>query len=182
MIWWSAVTNSILWNIWLNKTKMVKDQVLAGKIWKLIFWTSVGKRINFSVSIYWWSTEAYSELYSGVFTKKPQLKYFRGSLNTPLKFAIFLNSSVLEAFTRRCSIKKVFLEILQNSQESIYTRVSFLIKLQDSACNFIKNETGAQVFLWIFKKNLTELLSYRTPPAAVTAVLHGVVLTLRRTK
>ena len=75
-------------------------------------------------------------------------------LNTPLKFAIFLNSSVLEAVTRRCSIKKVFLEISQNSQENTYTRVSFLIKLQDSACNFIKKETVAQVFLWILKKNL----------------------------
>ena len=30
---------------------------------------------------------------------------------------------------RRCSVKKVFLEILQNSQENTYARVSFLIKL-----------------------------------------------------
>ena len=31
---------------------------------------------------------------------------------------------------RRCSLKKVFLEILQNSQENTFSRVSFLIKLQ----------------------------------------------------
>ena len=31
---------------------------------------------------------------------------------------------------RRCSVKKVFLEILQNSQENTCARVSFLIKLQ----------------------------------------------------
>ena len=31
---------------------------------------------------------------------------------------------------RRCSVKKVFLKILQNSQENTCVRVSFLIKLQ----------------------------------------------------
>ena len=31
---------------------------------------------------------------------------------------------------QRCSIKKVFLEISQNSQENTYARVSFLITLQ----------------------------------------------------
>ena len=50
-----------------------------------------------------------------------------------------------DAVTQRCSIKKVFLEISQNSQESTCTRVSFSIKLQ-VACNFIKKETLAQVF------------------------------------
>ena len=44
-------------------------------------------------------------------------------------------------FTKRC-----FIEILENSQENICARVSFLIKLQESACNFIKKRTSAQVF------------------------------------
>ena len=35
-----------------------------------------------------------------------------------------------EAVTRRCSVKKVFLDISQNSQENTYARASFLIKLQ----------------------------------------------------
>ena len=34
-----------------------------------------------------------------------------------------------ETVAQRCSIKKVFLEISQNSQENTYERVSFLIKL-----------------------------------------------------
>ena len=38
-----------------------------------------------------------------------------------------------EAVTKRYSVKKVFLEILHNSQENTCARVSFLIKLQ--ACN-----------------------------------------------
>ena len=33
----------------------------------------------------------------------------------------------MEALTQRCSIKNVFLEILQNAQESTFVRVSFLI-------------------------------------------------------
>ena len=38
-----------------------------------------------------------------------------------------------EAVAQRCSVKKAFLEISQNSQENTSARVSFLIK----ACNFI---------------------------------------------
>ena len=41
---------------------------------------------------------------------------------------------------------KNVLEIPQNSQENICARVSCLIKLQASACNFIKKETLALVF------------------------------------
>ena len=51
-----------------------------------------------------------------------------------------------EAVARRCSVKKVFLEISQNSQENTCARVSFLIKLLPEACNFMKKETLAQVF------------------------------------
>ena len=35
-----------------------------------------------------------------------------------------------EAVAQRCSVKNVILEILQNSQESVCTRVAFLTKLQ----------------------------------------------------
>ena len=37
---------------------------------------------------------------------------------------------LIEAVVQRCSMKKVFLEISQNSQENIRAGVSFLIKLQ----------------------------------------------------
>ena len=36
---------------------------------------------------------------------------------------------LLEAVVQRCSVKKVFLEISQNSQESTWARVSFLKKI-----------------------------------------------------
>ena len=51
-----------------------------------------------------------------------------------------------EAVARRCSVKKVLLEISQNPQENTCVTVSFLIKLQLEVCNFIKKETLAQVF------------------------------------
>ena len=42
------------------------------------------------------------------------------------------NTRGTEVILRRCSIKKVFLEISQNSQENTCARVSFLIKLHAS--------------------------------------------------
>ena len=66
-----------------------------------------------------------------------------------------------EAVAQRCSVKKMFLEISQNSQESTFAGVSFLIKLQ--ACNFIKNETLAQVFSCEFCKISKNILFCRTP-------------------
>ena len=54
--------------------------------------------------------------------------------------------AIIEVVVQRCSVKKVFSEISPNSQENTCARVSFLIKLQAKACNFIKMETPAQVF------------------------------------
>ena len=45
-----------------------------------------------------------------------------------LNFQMFFGKS--EAVVRRCSVREVFLEISQNSQENTCVRVSFLIKLQ----------------------------------------------------
>ena len=46
------------------------------------------------------------------------------------KHEIRCNIMITEAVVQRCSVKKVFLEILQNSQENTCARVSFLIMLQ----------------------------------------------------
>ena len=73
-----------------------------------------------------------------------------------------------EAVSRRCSVKKVFLEILQNSQENTCGKDSFLIKLQTSPCNFIKKETLAQVlFSFEFCEISKSTFFYRTPAMAV---------------
>ena len=49
----------------------------------------------------------------------------------------------LEAVVQKSSLKKVFLEISQNSQENTVARVSFLIKLQASGLQLYKKETLA---------------------------------------
>ena len=59
---------------------------------------------------------------------------------------------ICKAVPGRCSIKKVFLKISQNSQKNICVRASFLITLQVEAFNFIKKETLEQVFSCEFCK------------------------------
>ena len=81
----------------------------------------------------------------------------------------------MEAVTWRSSLKRVFLEILQNSLENTCARVffagiSFSIKLQADVCNFIKKETLApQVFPCEYSKNT---FSYRTPLVAASELIH----------
>ena len=57
-----------------------------------------------------------------------------------------------EAAVRRCSTKKVFIKILQNSQKKTCAGVFVLIKLQASKSEFINKETPAQAFLYKFCK------------------------------
>ena len=64
-----------------------------------------------------------------------------------------------EAVVQRCSLKKVFLEILQNSQESTCVRVSFFNKIAGlRADTLLKKRPGTGVN---FPVNFTKFL--RTP-------------------
>ena len=47
-----------------------------------------------------------------------------------LKKALYVCKKISEASVQACSVKKMFLQVLQNSQENTCARVSFLIKLQ----------------------------------------------------
>ena len=63
--------------------------------------------------------------------------FFDRVLNNVMLSDFFVNNSVTlsprsEAVAQRCSIRKVFSEISQNSQGNTFARVSFLIKLQPS--------------------------------------------------
>ena len=60
-------------------------------------------------------------------------------------------------------MKEVFLEISQKSKENTRARVSFLIKLQAEACNFITKEAVAQVFSCEFCKISENTIYYRPP-------------------
>ena len=55
---------------------------------------------------------------------------------------------------RSCSMKKVFLESSKNSQKNTCARVSFLIKQQTLACNFIKKRLWQRCFPVNFVKFL----------------------------
>ena len=67
------------------------------------------------------------------------------------------------------SIKKLFLEISQNSHVNTCARASFSLKVQAGACNFIKKETLAHVFSYEFCEISKNTFSYRTPPMAASS-------------
>ena len=83
---------------------------------------------------------------------------------------MIISEMITEAVAQRSSVKMVFLEILQNSQENTCARVSFLIKLQAPACNFIQKETLVQVFSSKFCEISKNTFSYRTLPVASSAI------------
>ena len=66
-----------------------------------------------------------------------------------------------------CSVKKVFLEILQNSQEKTCTRVSFN-KVAVSGLPTLLKKTLAHVFSCEFCEISKNNFSYRTPPMAAS--------------
>ena len=69
-----------------------------------------------------------------------------------------------EAVAPRCSVKKVFLNISQNSQENTCARVSLLITL----LNFVKRETLAQVSSFEICEISKNTFFYKTPLAAAS--------------
>ena len=74
---------------------------------------------------------------------------------------------------QRCSVKKVSVEISQNSQENTCSVPESLFwqSCRPKACNFIKKETPAQVFSCEFCEISKNTFSYRTPPVAASE--HG---------
>ena len=71
---------------------------------------------------------------------------------------------------QRCSVKKVFLEILQKSKENNRARVSFLIKLQAKLTSF-KKRLRQRRFPENFAKFLRTLF-YRTPPVVASVQMY----------
>ena len=80
------------------------------------------------------------------------------------------NGVSLQAVAQRCSVKRLFLEISQNSQENICARVSFLIKLQAIGLRpaTLKKEALAQVFFCEFCEICKRSFFYKTPPVAAS--------------
>ena len=75
--------------------------------------------------------------------------------------------TITEAVAQKCSVKKVFLEISQNSQH---------LYQSSQACIFIKKETLAQVFSYEFCEISKNAFSYRTPSVAASEPVELVLL------
>ena len=92
---------------------------------------------------------------------------FHETWNTFMKYFYF-SIQHSEAVVQMCSVKKVFLEISQNSQENTCTRVSFLIKLQAWGLQLYLKKSLAQVFSCEFCGISKNTFSYRTPLVAAS--------------
>ena len=57
----------------------------------------------------------------------------------------------VQAVTQKCSVKKVLLEILRNSQENTCARASFLISCRSQPATLLKRDSGTVGFLWILR-------------------------------
>ena len=74
-----------------------------------------------------------------------------GSSGSPLHPPLLICS---EAVVQRCSVKKIFLKISQNSPENTFARVSFLIKLQAAPVTLLKKRHWRRCFPVNFAKFL----------------------------
>ena len=85
--------------------------------------------------------------------------------------------------SRRCSVKKVVLNISQNWQENLYQSLIFnkVAGLRPQACNLIKKETLVQVFTREFCEIYKNTFFYRMHPVAVSVLyswgIHSFLLT-----
>ena len=115
---------------------------------------------------------------NGLILDKFNLSKWLKKIIDKLRFSCW-HQRCLEAVTQRCSVKEVFLEISQNSQENTCARVSFWIKF----FNFIKKETLALVFSCEFYEISKNNFFHRTPLVAASWCLtRKFFLLLRKQK
>ena len=74
-----------------------------------------------------------------------------------------MQSNTEEAVVRRCSVKKVFIEMSENSQENTCARVSFLIKLPARLETLLKKRLWQSRFPVNFEKFLRTPFLQNTP-------------------
>ena len=122
-------------NQWFNEIYIF----LAYLLWILI---KVDKFLNFFVNFYW-RLSSLSSFQAFKSFKLLSCLFFQWMMSHICHITLTLT---VEATMRRCSTKWVSYEISQNSQENSCTGVSFLIKQQTTAWNFIKKETLALLF------------------------------------
>ena len=100
-------------------------------------------------------------------TVQIKFKRYMSKLDAFLWLTVKSYSEVSRISHWRCSVRKVFLEILQSSQENNCARVCFLLKLQafkHLRTPFLQN-TSIRLLLSFYKKVLTNLKNIRQTKA-----------------
>ena len=155
--------NSIIWPVWLNGW-VFNDELSGSGFESSCSHLNFRFRACFEQGVPWHSTlECGFSLkrvrdMTRTYSQYKPIIYLKGSIKL-----IWIKHPFGEAVAWKCSVKKMFIEISQYSQESTCASVSFLIKLQASAYDFIEEDTLAQVFSCEFRKNSRNKFSYRAP-------------------
>ena len=152
-------------------THCIKEVLL---IRVLTFYTS--NALVIIVLILWWyvilimTMNLYIHVYCWNFLNATWLLPFNWDLSkTSFKFKFGTTKPLIpKAVVWSCSVKKVFLEISQNLQESTAARDSFLTKLQALD---LKKESLAQVYSCEFCEISKITFFYRTLPVAASVIL-----------
>ena len=131
---------------------MTKKKSAASQGFKLLFLLLLGNNLNIESFPY----SDMADIVSHPPNASIKVNYFGIS---PKVLAICQTSRTDSIYLRVPSlfILKLILEISRNSQQNTFDKVSFLMKLQAEACNFIKKGTLAQVFSCNFAKFLKHL-------------------------
>ena len=115
--------------------------------------------MHFQISLSLWELQVIKDLLcvrdiAGISSNRLLLLLITWTTNWTTNFVLTITiqmsvniQMIIEPVAQRCSVKKVFLEISQNSQESTCTRVSFLITLlASSPATLFRKMTLVQVF------------------------------------
>ena len=117
-----------------------------------------------------WQNDLIDTCWTFFICKRPIKNFQNQTSQSKIKISSKSWSCCLEVFCR-----KMYLKISQNSQEDTCARVSFLIKLHASACNFIKKETLPLVLSCEFCEISKNTLFCRTPTVAASEKGHLLI-------
>ena len=84
---------------------------------------------------------------------------------------------ITEAVVRKCSVKKVFLEISQNSQENSCAKVPE--RQRTKVCNFSIKETLTQKFSCEFCKISKNIVFHRPPPVVASIINYLIIVLIK---
>ena len=147
MLYTNKWPNKILWLPWLF-------EILGNCVLQLFVNQAVTSEIlELTLSFYstWLKSQEKNEI---SWEGKELLRWNKKRSLSFLKDFLLLKtlSDMIKAAVQRCSVKEVFLEISQNSQENTCASVSFLIKLLAWGLQlYLKSDSGTGVFLWILR-------------------------------